>query len=711
MKKTLAALTLGTLTLAADPSSSQAVLKHREHNGIGYNTGYTTAELFLAPKWKNNLLPFLDLRGHVFDNGKFATNAGLGLRYNWSDFTLGGNFYYDFREANNLNPHQLGAGLEFLWKYLDARINGYGPIANTQYENTPQFVKFSGHSAIFNRRLKAALPMIEGELGFPMPFGKRCGNWDLYGALGPYYLFKKTVNGSELGKAAGGQGRVELNLVDSYKMTALATYDKIFKWTVQGAFAVNFPFRKRKDTANSLCLARNQLPYRQEIIPVQSKNVREIPPFNIVFVRNTSSSNGTFESPYPTLALAQANSAPGDVIYVFNGDGTSTGMNAGITLQAKQRFHGEGASMDLGGFVVPALSSNRPLISNTGGPTVNLSTSNTVAGLNIVSTSTDNGIDNTGVSGGSYIIADNVISSTGVGINLVNAIDGQSILINNTLYNLTGIGINVESTANTYQAVVNDNSVRNTSGGASLEFHTTNAAQLGAAMAGNTLIDNTDKPTLFLTVAGTSAMSVYGHNNLSQPNSSGFTESALNIAQSANTHLSVQFIANTFSQSSPVFYIVTASDMRGLFENNHMVNTLGSGCIELFPSGAAEMQLTFRKNVMFSRASFATLDLNPGAGAVTYDNTLIADSNLIMSQTVAAFNFDQLSPTGGMSRINLYNNKCLSVNPNSLNNSNTALMLAEVLNNVMQTQNTEALKFTVTASAMTCAKVAGNVTN
>ncbi|HPE85612.1 MAG TPA: hypothetical protein PLO43_05495, partial [Chlamydiales bacterium] len=41
----------------------------------------------------------------------------------------------------------------------------------------------------------------------------------------------------------------------------------------------------------------------------------------------------------------------------------------------------------------------------------------------------------------------------------------------------------------------------------------------------------------------------------------------------------------------------------------------------------------------------------------------------------------------------------------------TALMLAEVLNNVMQTQNTEALKFTVTASAMTCAKVAGNVTN
>ena len=54
--------------------------RHIEAEGIGYNQGYTTLETFLAPDNDAVLVPFLDLRAHVFNNGKFAANAGVGGR-------------------------------------------------------------------------------------------------------------------------------------------------------------------------------------------------------------------------------------------------------------------------------------------------------------------------------------------------------------------------------------------------------------------------------------------------------------------------------------------------------------------------------------------------------------------------------------------------------------------------------------------------------
>ena len=75
-------------------------------------------------------------------------------------------------------------------------------------------------------------------------------------------------------------------------------------------------------------------------------------------MNNLSHSAGTFESPYPTLAEAQAASAPGDVIYVFPGDGTTNGMNSGIALQSNQSFWGSGVShylaTNLGTINIPA---------------------------------------------------------------------------------------------------------------------------------------------------------------------------------------------------------------------------------------------------------------------------------------------------------------------------------------------------------------------
>ena len=57
--------------------------RHIESKGVGYDQGYTTLEGFFSPVecWNTRWTPFLDIRGHVFNNGKFAANAGVGVRY------------------------------------------------------------------------------------------------------------------------------------------------------------------------------------------------------------------------------------------------------------------------------------------------------------------------------------------------------------------------------------------------------------------------------------------------------------------------------------------------------------------------------------------------------------------------------------------------------------------------------------------------------
>jgi hypothetical protein len=68
------------------------------------------------------------------------------------------------------------------------------------------------------------------------------------------------------------------------------------------------------------------------------------------YVQNNSAAanQGTSENPFTALASAQAvATAVGDIIYVFNGNNTTTNQNAGYTIQANnQRLIGEGVQLD-----------------------------------------------------------------------------------------------------------------------------------------------------------------------------------------------------------------------------------------------------------------------------------------------------------------------------------------------------------------------------
>ena|GEM_PF-2956382 len=88
---------------------------------------------------------------------------------------------------------------------------------------------------------------------------------------------------------------------------------------------------------------------------------------NFIFVNNQlGSSDGSIENPYPTLSQAVSSSSDGDVLYVFAGDGTSKGMDQGLTLKDNQRFLGSGVDHSFttrfGSLLIPQLTENRPLL-------------------------------------------------------------------------------------------------------------------------------------------------------------------------------------------------------------------------------------------------------------------------------------------------------------------------------------------------------------
>ncbi len=376
---------------------------HIEGKGIGYQTGYTSADFFLAlpDSFQHSWVPFADLRGHVFDNGKLAANAGLGLRY-VDTRVWGANLFYDYRDTHHRAFNQIGLGLESLGCAWDFRLNAYLPVGRTtSHRYDYQFSGFKGHYALISHKQEIALRGIDAELGSSLA---QWQDFSLYCGIGPYYFIgphKHTV---------GGKARIDLNAWNYLKLEVSGSYDRLFKGLVQGMLSIQVPFGPGAGCTQQnnihCCYADNALLHtkslkpvaRQEIIVVdrhraksKARDATTGKPLKFWFVDNTShfAVDGTFEHPFPSLGQVQDASKPNDVLYVYAGDGSDRGMNNGITLQDNQALWG--ASIDHtiattnGPFVIPAQGTEMPLITITNifDAAVILANHNEVSGIHI----------------------------------------------------------------------------------------------------------------------------------------------------------------------------------------------------------------------------------------------------------------------------------------------------------------------------------------
>jgi len=229
-------------------------ISHTEAKGIGYKEGYTTLEAFLTyPNLvHHHWVPFLDLRSHVFNDGKYDSNAGLGLRY--LDARVWGlNVFYDYRSTHHANYNQVGVGIESLGCEWDFRLNSYFPMGRKK-------------SHLF------AMKGLDAEVGTTVT---NFNDLSIYTATGPYYFENEGKH------AVGGKARASVRCLECLLLELSGSYDHIFKGIVQGKVSLNIPIGPlnsiRGDrpcyNVDTLTLRKKtmQRVERQEIIVIDSK--------------------------------------------------------------------------------------------------------------------------------------------------------------------------------------------------------------------------------------------------------------------------------------------------------------------------------------------------------------------------------------------------------------------------------------------------------
>jgi len=240
---------------AHEPPPSYTKLKHHEHKGVGYDTGYSSLDVHYTFAEFPTFCAFVNPRAHVFNDGRFAFNAGIGGRYKSPNqkWMVGGNAYYDFRSETIFSPQQLGGGLECFYSDLALRLSGYAPIGVVKKTE--------------NRRAQVALANLQGEVEKTFV---RTENIHFLAAIGTYYLAKRSFQNKTFGKAWGSQLRLTTHFWNRVTLAVETTYDHIYNFTLQGTLSLKIPLG---EATPSLPSPFYQSVIRNEIIPTQTTHL------------------------------------------------------------------------------------------------------------------------------------------------------------------------------------------------------------------------------------------------------------------------------------------------------------------------------------------------------------------------------------------------------------------------------------------------------
>jgi uncharacterized repeat protein (TIGR01451 family) len=194
------------------------------------------------------------------------------------------------------------------------------------------------------------------------------------------------------------------------------------------------------------------------------------------YVRNNAPAggNGTSSNPFNTLLAAQNATPAGGTIYVFEGDGTTTNQNSGVTLDANQRLIGAGIAL-----TVPVAVNDGP------NPTVlRAATSNPLIGgtITLNNTNSANTLQGFTANGAATISGTNFGGLT-VDTVTINS-TAQALNLNNGTIGGTGFTSTTSSGGTNNVSLVSLSGTLNLGAGA-LSGATGNSFEIGSATAGS----------------------------------------------------------------------------------------------------------------------------------------------------------------------------------------------------------------------------------
>lgn len=411
------------------------------------------------------------------------------------------------------------------------------------------------------------------------------------------------------------------------------------------------------------------------------------------FVNNTSGGgDGRMSNPFNTLAEAETASAAGDIIFIYYGDGTTTGMNAGITLKDNQKLIGHGVDLVVNGQVLVSANTN-PQIGNTVGDVITLANNNTVQGITLLPTASvgiaasgvsDATFDNisinksNGTSGGialsnpdglfvftnSQITGNStgsafavnggnadisytgtITNSAGRSIQIQNC-TGGSITFDSGTISDTGSGILIENNAGSSQFTFNSSLTLNTNTNTALNLNSNNGATIN--FSGGLDIDTTSGGGLMAIGGGN--LNITGLNNSINTTSGtaiNFDTLTLNTAFSsvvststaANNGISIANTSGTLTIASGSITRTQAGSRVVNFAGNN-TGTYDLSAITLNGNGSDGILLASGQNGTFS---FGDLDVNNPSGG----------TGVTVNNNSADITFKSIDQNGGLTGVSL----------------------------------------------------------
>lgn len=652
--------------------------RHTEFNGVGHENGYTSIDFFMTPFHETHgVLPFVDMRAHVLNNGDIAANIGIGFRRQPADgdCVWGFNLFYDWRERpeftfHNHQFHQIGLGFEIFCPSFDLRLNGYLPVGQDRSKEM-RFHSFSGHSLYLLQRTAMGMPGVELDVGGSL------GQWggiDWYAAATPFFFWGKERGHFDYGDDAYGVAfRVVAQFWDMFGITLGASIDSAFDFNGLLEFAFRIP---RAEAAprmgrSSFAGAGSPTPYdrmgqrvqRRDLIVIQGKKQKRLAkcptdcePYKVYHVSNTGVSgnkflrcgidgpekaanlaaDGTWEHPYTTLAEAESASSACNIIYVLAGDGTTTGMMAGITLKDDQLLLGGGKNHLIkscqGQVNLPATCAGFYPKVTSAGAGVTLADNNMVSGIwidgttgagisgttgtnanivcNKITNTTTDGINLTDYTGDVWI-TDNWIDQAGdMGAELVNAVAGTTnyYVYRNHVNDSTDDGINfTPSSTAAINAKVGWNVISGSTGGEGIAFAASDNAKIDAQIFHNKVQGTSGEAIEVVMNNGTTGCFDLLCNQITAVNNDGIyfdLNDSASIKQATIRNNTVDEVQGTFNGieldmagSSTAVFCIANNCVRG-------TTTTGAGLdVELVDSARLQMVADDNEFISFSGRS------------------------------------------------------------------------------------------------------------
>lgn len=426
--------------------------------GLGYEGSYLTlgakTRLFedaLDGRW------LFEGRGHISEEGGFFGNFGLervfSVKAAGADVSLGAWFDYDddqsgFAFADTLESWGISGKIKT--RHWDLYANGYFPIGDsdsTQGDPT-------GGTSFFGNSI-AIVPGIDSALqGFDVTIRTRPsqlaflnGSFDFGG-----YGYESDV----VDFFGGGRIRLNLQLLRGAIVTGELNYDDRFD--VTGLLGITFLWGSgggRGHEYSGIGRDLDRTVRNDHIVRFNQNVIAAIDPdtglpYNVIHVDNTADPNGdgSFESPFDSLADAEAGSNPDDIIFVDVGDGTTTNLDTGIALQDGQLFLGEGVQHLIPIANGPEFGNVFELITSQDGIRPTITGSNNGAAVTLASRNTVRGfvIDGSAAPGG---LSNGIVGSPGT-------INDGGIIEDNTITGAILNGISINNLAGDWTFARND---------------------------------------------------------------------------------------------------------------------------------------------------------------------------------------------------------------------------------------------------------------